>query len=675
MSDFKTSLLVEKQLPEFIREDHPNFVLFLEAYYEFLDNTSYGKAKDYRNLYDVDQTLSDFQTNFYNSFLPYIPKNTSLNKETLIKNILPIFLSKGSENSYKLLFRMLFGNDISINYPGKQVLRASSGKWVKDNVLRIETTIYSEYISDGEQLVYNLPYQIDESNIRVVVNGVVSTDYYIRKEYRKLIFNSSPLQSDIIRIYYDNFNISVFNDRKITGLLSDASAIIENTGKFNSGGASYYQLFINTKTLIGEFLNGEIVKTDIIIDDITIPFTLQSYFDIENIYIINGGSGYNSGDPVIISGIALKPAIAFVDEIYSDLITDLNIINGGSGYLIDDIILANTYSNTFFQSHIQTVDDSGLYSSNSITYNTDFISDYLNVNINAIDYGFPAANTENVNTIIIDALSNITLSNLGEVTSISVDTSQLLSNVVTDFIVYPSILYNNIRTSDLGIIGKLNIINGGIDYEIGDQILFINVDEFSGQGASAIVANVASNGSINQIHITDGGLSYKYSNLPYVQVISSNGSNAIINVEEIIGMGALLESDVYEGVVGEIISIKVAYPGSGYATFPLIDLSQSGNGNAVAMANVRSSFISLPGRWTSSDGIISNEEIKLQGRDYYIDYSYVINSQVEFEKYKSILKDILHPAGFVEYANYIINDIIDINITANIDSTITLASI
>ena len=36
--DLKTSLLINRQVPEFIREDHPLFISFLEAYYEFLEN-------------------------------------------------------------------------------------------------------------------------------------------------------------------------------------------------------------------------------------------------------------------------------------------------------------------------------------------------------------------------------------------------------------------------------------------------------------------------------------------------------------------------------------------------------------------------------------------------------------------------------------------------------------
>ena len=55
MSDLKNSLLVNKQVPEFIREEYPLFITFLEAYYEYLEtkqgtekNDLLAKAKDIR---------------------------------------------------------------------------------------------------------------------------------------------------------------------------------------------------------------------------------------------------------------------------------------------------------------------------------------------------------------------------------------------------------------------------------------------------------------------------------------------------------------------------------------------------------------------------------------------------------------------------------------------------
>ena len=69
----KTSLLVPSQLPEFIRDnpDYNNFVLFLQAYYEWLEqnNNITDRTKNLLNYKDVDATTSEFTQYFYNDFL------------------------------------------------------------------------------------------------------------------------------------------------------------------------------------------------------------------------------------------------------------------------------------------------------------------------------------------------------------------------------------------------------------------------------------------------------------------------------------------------------------------------------------------------------------------------------------------------------------------------------
>jgi hypothetical protein len=125
---------------------------------------------------------------------------------------------------------------------------------------------------------------------------------------------------------------------------------------------------------------------------------------------------------------------------------------------------------------------------------------------------------------------------------------------------------------------------------------------------------------------------------------------------------------------GQIITIKVLTGGSGYQYIPQIDLSSLGDGSATANASVESSYINLPGRWTTSDSILSTSERKLQGRNYYVDYSYITSSLTEFTKYKTVLRELLHPSGFVNYAD--LNkesDILSNNLTISSTSSNTIS--
>jgi hypothetical protein len=124
----KLSSIVASQLPEFVREDYQTFVLFLQAYYEYLDTTN----PDVATLRDIDKTLDGFIKHIKNELLNNFPIQGHVNQNTLIQHIKEYYLTKGSENSYKFLFRLLYGKEVSLDYPSKQMLRASDGKWKQD---------------------------------------------------------------------------------------------------------------------------------------------------------------------------------------------------------------------------------------------------------------------------------------------------------------------------------------------------------------------------------------------------------------------------------------------------------------------------------------------------------------------------------------------------------------
>ena len=71
------------------------------------------------------------------------------NKALLFKQLLPLYRTKGSENSFKLLFQLVFGEDIDVILPKNNVLRASASNWQIDNKLRINPDISSRYVSNG----------------------------------------------------------------------------------------------------------------------------------------------------------------------------------------------------------------------------------------------------------------------------------------------------------------------------------------------------------------------------------------------------------------------------------------------------------------------------------------------------------------------------------------------
>ena len=92
-TNFLTSLLVNRQVPEYVREDYPTFINFVEAYYEFLEqkqgpdgtNDLINKSKSLKTVSDVDASINDFQKSFYNTYASLVPLEVQADKALLFK--------------------------------------------------------------------------------------------------------------------------------------------------------------------------------------------------------------------------------------------------------------------------------------------------------------------------------------------------------------------------------------------------------------------------------------------------------------------------------------------------------------------------------------------------------------------------------------------------------------
>jgi hypothetical protein len=214
----------------------------------------------------------------------------------------------------------------------------------------------------------------------------------------------------------------------------------------------------------------------------------------------------------------------------------------------------------------------------------------------------------------------------------------------------------NVFTSNVTVIGTSTQFE--TELIVGDKIL-IN-DE------NKIVLEILSNTTINvdstfetssndeKIRLYGknlvGGGNYKQEGLPTITVNSLLGTSANIEVVAIMGEGEDLQPVLGNVKPGGIETITIIDAGKSLISAPEIVLTDYGDGQGRAEATLIPSFEELPGKWINSDGIISDRSMKLQGLDYYIDYSYVTVSGVQFKKYKEVLKQLLQPAGTKAYA-------------------------
>jgi hypothetical protein len=765
MADQKTSLLINRQVPEFVREEHPNFIAFLEAYYEFLENKQGSQkndltteAKKLRNISDVDLSIGQFEENFFNTYASLIPRNVEVDKGILLKHLLPLYLAKGSEKSFKLLFRLLFNEEVEVIQPKTSVLRASDGKWLIENAFRIEQLVYSLYTGNSTTKTFKLAQVVESADISVYINDILQTSgFIIRKETRKLIFNTAPSTGATIKVLYNEFDFNLLTNRQITGETSGATALIERAAQKTINSVPIFELYINKKTLLGTFDNGENAFVNIIdpIDNTLIQIELRGLSILRTINVITGGASYNVGDPVIVSGgDATRDATATVEEVFSGFINQIRVLAGGAGFKTGSNVFVIGAGAGSLSMAIDAVDVSGANTANTFVVNTDRIADFASINISDPDYGFNASIvTENVTSKIVDALTFETITSIGAISNVAIlfanatfatvptldaESAQYFANGTTQFV------------QSSHSVGRIQINSGGANYQIGDEVVIGETHPMAiGIGAAAAVTNVSSTGAITQIKIqpsrirgtantfantnvtvigtntvfeddlrvgdyiminnesryinaissntslnvnvnfqystTDknigkyfdypiGGQNYNPTKPATVTVSSKTGSSANLSVIALMGDGENLFATADKNP-GEILRIRIIDAGSGYSFPPDIDLTNSGDGTATANATVESSYVTLPGRWTTSDSILSSSERVIQGREYYVDYAYVLSSKVEFDKFKDTFKSLVHPAGFVEYAEFKIDNTVAANTvtTATINVANTLA--
>lgn len=595
ISNNKISNIINSQVPFFIRNDHQNFVTFLEKYYEFLeqDTQVVNRTKNFLRYQDIDLTEDDFADKLYTAFLKHIPEDVLVDRSYIIKHIKDFYRAKGTEKSARFLMRAIFDEEIEFYYPKKDVLRVSDGKWFIQRSIRISDT-----------------------RLANVSNN-----------------NLSGLEK--------------FISTRITGATSNASATVERVDRFFQNGTQIDELILSN--IDGAFRNGETVWS--VFDDVetTTQISANIFSGIINsIEITNAGSLYHIGDPVVIVSSSGSGAEASVARVSSGNLTSIAVISGGAGYKVNDDLLITGGGGSGANANVATVLLDGSYHPNSYNIMSSTIS--LEANTLLSNAVYSNLNSSNANVRLSNACSFWTYSNTGPASSIVLNASG------SDYTSPPTLsIVANTKVVALGILGRMEIANGGSNYQIGDTITFSGGDGF---GAAANVTNVnpAAGNTITAVRFVRvgteqiGGMGYAQENLPTATVNSANGTGANVVVTAILGAGATLKPAASR--IGAIERIVITSRGSGYLTAPEIDLTGSGDGMANAVADIVAGVFSYPGRYLNDDGHISSYNF-IQDRDYYQSFSYVIKSRQSINQYRKAFKDLVHPAGMKLFGEYL----------------------
>jgi len=772
MDQVLTSILVEKQLPEFVRSEHPVFVTFLKKYYEWLEtnNQISYELTALKNSIDLDNADADYLELLKRDLMPYFPNNILADKKLFLKLITTFYKSNGTPDSVKFLFRALYNENIDIYYPKEDIIKTSDGKWVLPLALRIDT---------------------DDNNI---------------------------------------FNIE---KTKITGRISKATAVVEKVIESidRQLGISYIEIYVSNVERL--FETGETVDATYNngVVDVTVSGRLIGALSEIKIDSKNRGLYYNGydpdidydGDPVTIVG-GLNPsannpvgALAYVGNTTKGSVTDILLTNPGFGFrkeseissLYDDYVTTLDFKGGFenapygaeAKAFINLVDKSIVRKVNVRNTSIETLhGQYANINVaNAITignigtyqsfnvyplsfieldqggggyrarptldtYSFYNESYEDImiitscfivkdTNIITDATQDLTdsfevgnyvrlyiqnkMEDIYEITGVTTHTISFAENFKND--ISGVTVYKIVRNDlyKIGSLGRIIIGNGGNGYAVGQTLNFLGG---SGYGANAYVSAIHSgNTGIKTVTINNhssnaytlGGEGYRRDALPTITINTTSGANANVYVSEVLGDGEIYSLTTSR--IGAISSIRIVSYGYDYVEAPIIslrnmDLSLSnvtegqlfvsntrvyqgtsnisttfsayvdefdqntgfirlfnykgtfdktkkiisddggvtgnvvsgsvlvyGDGRAKATAGFENGLIRYPGIYLNTDGHLSADKVMQDGNKYH-NFSYVISSQTDYNKFKKPLQDIVHPLGTKTFVTRIDNN-------------------
>jgi hypothetical protein len=268
------SPLVASQFPSFYQEEGDQFIAFVKAYYEWMEQSGnvLNKVRSLGDYRDIDTTPDEFIVYFKEKYLKNIQFDTASNKTLLVKNSLDLYRSKGTERSIDLFFKLVYGTNADVRYPAENIFRLSDG-------------------------IYEVPLYLE--------------------------------------ISYSKYNID-YVGKQVIGALSGATGFVERYIRRRTDRGYVNLLYITN--INGAFLNGEVIGLNInntpVFDSTKRAKMIGS---VNRVEIIDKGVEFAVGDIVSFSGSERgNGGLARVSSVGSATgIIDFIFVDGGYGYTLD----------------------------------------------------------------------------------------------------------------------------------------------------------------------------------------------------------------------------------------------------------------------------------------------------------------------------------------------------
>jgi hypothetical protein len=578
------SSFIPQQFPSFYKDEGPNFIAFVKAYYEWLEsnNQVLDHARSLLDYNDIDTTEAQFLTYFKNTYLNSLPESILVDKRLLVKHVLDLYRSKGTPRSYELLFRILFNESIELYIPGNFLFKPSDGEWIVPRYIEVSDSLYLENLI-GKQ-IYNSSHTataVVETVNQKIVNNRFMHVLYLSSIDGRFKYGEKILSESVPEITLDNAP-------RILGSLT--AVAIENGGSGFSVG--------DTVDITGTGVGGKARIAGVRDENGKVNFNL-----------INGGSGYsldaivtvataldlvisntvstfNIDDKVTSSNTNANGTVKFAN---SSFIQMINFSTGSNFYVGDNITSSNGASATVVSvigggGSGASFKVGGLVNKEILSLNTDKISSntvsYLSANL-SVTWSFPKNPVANLNSTIADTLT--------------------------------------FKVIEAGTIAFLSNINPGTGYSANPYIDVLEPDVagqsfndgFGGiKGHNATITSKVSSakGVVTAVDVINSGFGYTPSDTVFLSALYNNNivvtGSAVIDTD---GKGTGYSKD-NKGYLSDVIKIQDSYYYQNFSYEILVN-RMLGVYEKLVKDLIHPSGVALFGRFRLKNEIISDESV------------------------------------------------------------------
>jgi hypothetical protein len=525
------SPFIPQQFPAFYKEEGPNFITFIKAYYEWLESPSNPlyHARSLLDYSDIDETEAEFVKYFKNTYMNSLPESVLADKRLLVKHILDLYRSKGTPRAYELLFRIIFNEAIEIYIPGDFILKPSDGEWVVPRYIEISDSDYLENLI-GKQI-----YNSSDSATAVVesVNQKIVSDRFMHVLYLSSVkgrfkYGEKILSQSVPEITLANAPVVLGSLTAVAidngGLGFKKGDILDITGTGVNGKARVAAVRDENGKVQFELINGGSGYS------LNAVVTVATSLDL---FISNTVGNFSINDVLTSSNTSANAIIRFSNSSY---VKTTDFSSNLSFYVGDNVTNGNGASATILSvagggGARANFKVGGLVNREIIYLNTDYIYSYLSANLTSNWY-FPKNPVANLASEIYETLSFVSI--------------------------------------EAGTISFLSQINPGVGYSSNPYIDIIepNVaaqripDGFGGiKGHNAIVDSVVTSaqGVALAVEVTDSGFGFSpggtvFLTTPFNQGVVVTGS-AIVEVD---GKGTGYSRN-NNGFLSDIMKIQDSY--------------------------------------------------------------------------------------------------------------------